>query len=199
MKTRRVLGVDFDDVLFPTDGFLRFWNDKFGTSFVQDQFTHPRFHELLGAPEAEVLLYFEAWVNGAGAATQPYDHAIEVLVELQRDYDLHVVTYRSIEMKDATLAWIDWAFPGVFSDMHFCSKSRKPVRAKSAVYKQIGAVIMLEDHLGVAYELAEAGIHAYVFDKPWNRFNRDNKPRSGAVIHVEDWRAPLLKTLIRRR
>jgi uncharacterized HAD superfamily protein len=42
-------------------------------------------------------------------------------------------------------------------------------RLKSAMCKELGIQVMIDDHMSVAKDCAEAGIRVLLFDQPWNQ------------------------------
>ncbi len=98
--------------------------------------------------------------------------AFENLVELMKDFDLHIVTARQHAVEDLTREWINKHFPNIFSGIHFgnhYSKSGKS-RSKAKMCKEIGAVLLIDDSLSYATQVSREGIHVILFgDYAWNQ------------------------------
>lgn len=102
----------------------------------------------------------------------PIPHALEVLQELKKDYELHIVTSRQFAIEDHTMRWIEQHYPGVFTEVHFgnhYSRAGK-VRSKPEICQEIGAVLLIDDSLQYAMHCYKAKIPVLLFgDYAWNQ------------------------------
>jgi uncharacterized HAD superfamily protein len=75
-------------------------------------------------------------------------------------------------------------FPGIFTSIEYTSTYAGRSRSKGDVCEQIGADLLIEDHLGHAKEVAERGIEVLLFGSyPWNQAKK--LPKS--IRRVRDW------------
>ncbi|OGZ69609.1 MAG: hypothetical protein A3F47_02435 [Candidatus Staskawiczbacteria bacterium RIFCSPHIGHO2_12_FULL_38_11] len=193
-----IIGVDFDDVLVnSSETFAAFWNAVHGTSFKKEHFTHHEFHRNWGATPEDVA---KMWMRFSKAESHKFTPAAagakSMVARLAQFHKLHVVTNRPLETDKETYQLIDVHFPGIFSDIHFCTKNGGTTRAqlKSDVCRKIGSGIMLEDHPHGAQQCAADGIHIYLFDQPWNQGAFPLLP--GTIVRVSSWQDKILETLL---
>ena len=188
-RSRAVVGVDFDDVVFNFNKYFIPWHNKhFGTN-VQYETVHSfSLIEVYGADEHTMTERVRAFTHdGSHKTVMPIDGAKDVIAKLCERYDLHIVTARSETTQPLVLEWLEDHFPKTFQQVHFTNTfgglHHQVKRTKSAVCKEIGAVVHIEDAPSHAYEVATAGIPVLLLDRPWNR--NSSLPR--AVTRVHSW------------
>jgi uncharacterized HAD superfamily protein len=120
----------------------------------------------------------------------PIKAALEALLALKEQHELHLVTGRVEFLKPSTLAWIDKHFPGVFTSIEFTNfivpASHKHVtRSKADIARQLAADVFIEDHPHHARIVADAGVQVLLYDWPWNRSIGEGVAN---VTRVRDWR-----------
>ncbi len=194
-----IISIDLDDVLVDsTDVFAAFWNAVHGTAFKKEHFTHHEFYQIWGVAREDVA---RMWMRFSMAESHKYippaTGAKEMVARLAQFHKLHVVTNRPSETAKETHHLVDMHFPGIFGDVHFCTKNGglARIQSKNEVCRKISAGVMLEDHPHGAQQCAADGIHVYLFDQPWNQQDLPILP--GAIVRVSSWQDKVLETLLR--
>jgi len=97
--------------------------------------------------------------------------AISAIDALKKNgHVLCIVTGRSENNIPATELWVKEHFPNTFKGIHFgLQLSPGTSKQKSAICKENGIELMIEDGMHNARECAEAGIRVLLFDQPWNQ------------------------------
>ncbi len=188
MNTRRpILAFDFDDVLMSfQNGFIAFHNRMYGTTIA--------YEDVVSYDARAYQCDFETFTERVHVFYQSPDYmevvptsgSIEALRFLQDQYLLDVVTNRPATVRDRTYAWTDQFFPNVFHTFHFTNgfgaSHDVQKRLKSEICEEIGAVVLVEDALGHAADVAQKGIPVLLPDRPWNQ-----GPLPIGVIRVHSW------------
>jgi uncharacterized HAD superfamily protein len=126
-----------------------------------------------------MMAFFESsWFLGDDGAGLPIvAGAREVLHKYAHAIDFHIVTSRRHFLEEATRAWIDRHYPGLFSSIlfgnHYASSGVK--RSKPDMCKQLGAQLLIDDSLRYATQCSEAGIRTALFGThAWNTVSSSN-------------------------
>jgi uncharacterized HAD superfamily protein len=141
------------------------------------------FHEVWGGSRddanVKMMAFFESsWFLGDDGAGLPIvAGAREVLHKYAHAIDFHIVTSRQHFLEDATRAWIDRHYPGLFISIlfgnHYASSGVK--RSKPDMCKQLGAQLLIDDSLRYATQCSEAGIRTALFGThAWNTVSSSN-------------------------
>lgn len=176
MTRKRVIGIDFDDVLVETNEAMSAWHNRmYGTSYKKEDIIswehlthlwqcsqkekHKRIHEffhsedhscihaVLGASEALKIL------NGKGM------HAV-------------MITGRPEQFREHTSLLVEKYFPALLDNMHFTSNVTGGIitdRPKAEFCQELGVEIFIDDNLQYVNNVAFAGVHTLLFDNPWNQ------------------------------
>jgi hypothetical protein len=108
--------------------------------------------------------------------------------------DLVVVTSRQHVIQDATLAWLDSHYPGLFRDVYFGNHWAMSGRSrpKSEICRAAGAHVLVDDNPGYAVDCARAGLHVLLYDwggsYPWAKLTPEQAAEHPNVTVVRDWR-----------
>lgn len=174
MSPKKILGVDFDDVIFHSDAALReFHNTRYGTSYAFEDRSEFTLEPVWNCSSEEVerrLNEFSesAFHENAGIVKG----AKEALQRLNQFYDIVIVTGRSEDVRAPTEQWLEKNLLGLYREIHFANhKYGDPAnrRNKSDILKELGIQIFIEDAPHFAKDVAEAGITVFLLDTPWNR------------------------------
>jgi 5'(3')-deoxyribonucleotidase len=188
-NTKPVIAIDVDDVLSPfTAGFVDFYNDLRGTSFVFEDFISYGIHEITGEREEDIDGLFENYMASEyfHNSNVPLEGSIEALRLLKHDYQLDIITARYNFAHQMTTDWLKQHFPTTFDGIHFIRDPRtnEAVASKAEICKVIGATILIDDYHKHILIAAEAGIRGLLFgNKPWSR----HAELPGNVRRVKDW------------
>lgn len=173
---QKVIGVDLDEVLSETvDGVLKFHGYQInGKPATRDDITNYYIFniEKYGLSKEEGIRYFRAFLDEAQRSEDilPVKGAKEGLEKLRREgWKIIIVTARREEIKDFTILRLNDYFQGLRDEIVFANHFSEHEKNKSELCKEHGIEIMIEDNAEYAKELADAGIHVYLLEKPWNR------------------------------
>lgn len=114
--------------------------------------------------------------------------AQETLGELSSWCELMVVTSRQHVIQKATTEWICQHFPGVFSSIHFGNHfaCEGISRKKSAICKEIGADVLIDDNPLYAIDCASNGVDVVLYDwgnaYPWSKLPDGASDRKIQVV-----------------
>lgn len=187
-QTKKVVGVDFDDVLLDfTYGLIRFHNERYGTTIGWEDHSNVNLWEVWNCSKEEsierVLEFYEHELH---FQSPPIEKAVEAIGELAKKYSVIVVTSRPDYVREKTLEWLYKHFPKEhFEDICFTNlfAGKGEVKRKSHVCEERGIEIFIEDFVHNAEDIASIGKKVLLFDKPWNR----NAPEHPKIRRVHSW------------
>ncbi|MBI2593198.1 hypothetical protein HYW44_00960 [Candidatus Daviesbacteria bacterium] len=184
---KKVIAVDIDEVLADfLSYFVYFHNLMYKTSAKREDFKNYYLHEILGTDRDEMhIRYLEFKTFSLLERLKPIKGAhrgIKKLIEL--GYAPHLLTARPKVIEKETRKWLDIHFKGIDLPLHFARDERDKFKKKSIVCKEIGAKIIIEDHLDNALDCSESGIKVFLIDAPWNQ--SESLPEN--VVRVKSWR-----------
>ncbi len=185
MSRKRIIAVDFDDVVIRTMmPLLKHYEDRYGV-VVGPEHAYGRDPTPWGVGFDEVITRVELFHQ----IEQPKDFqavigARDALLALTKTSELHVITGRSSRIAGTTKEVIDEYFPGIFRSINFTGIFDKTSITKSSICLQLGVELLIDDHLGHVMDVAECGIDTLLFgDYPWNQ--ADVLPKR--VRRVDGW------------
>ena len=115
-----IIGLDLDECLGQfVFNLALFYNERKGTHYTVDDFHSYSFWEVWGGTreEADKVIsdFFKSpyFVNGIPVV----EGAFEALTQLNRKYDIYIVTSRHKCIEDITRKWIGQHFPGLIKDI----------------------------------------------------------------------------------
>jgi len=164
------IGFDIDGVVADTMGtFIRIAREDFGIDHItRDQITTYWLEDCLSLPEETVAAIVDRILEDPlGVGLQPLPGAREALETLAEQQGvLTFVTARPT--RRPIEAWLEALLPGaqgpglrvIATGLH---------AAKAGVLEELGLRYFLEDHLETCQSLWSRGIHAIVYDQPWNQ------------------------------
>ncbi|MCA9332343.1 hypothetical protein KDA00_00540 [Candidatus Saccharibacteria bacterium] len=185
---RKIVAVDIDEVLIPHNAPLAdLHNRLFGTSHTVDDY-HDDWPLLWSVNREEAERRAEIWWNSEEwkqRHERPIDGSLAVLQDLQKKYDLVIVTGRSKRTAEFTEKWLEEYFPSIFSNVHFVGIWEEGLgKNKSEVCLNTGVSYLIEDSLEQAFACAEKGIEVLLFgDYNWNKHDSLGQK----VVRVKDW------------
>ncbi|MEX0932305.1 MAG: hypothetical protein WDZ61_00215 [Parcubacteria group bacterium] len=172
--TKKVLGLDFDDVLIDFNVCADDWHNRtYGTNFqTRDRKVFANLDKNWSCTPAQAVeRVFEFYRSDDHYHAPPINGAVEALRTLKHKHTLVLVTSRAEEIRAHTMRWIDRHFEG-FLD-HVCltnqygGKANK--RTKAEVCREHGVEVFIDDHLEYAEDVASNGTRVLLFDQPWNK------------------------------
>jgi 5'(3')-deoxyribonucleotidase len=192
-----IIAIDVDDVLSATNlAMMHFANNHFGFNHTWEDYNAP----------GHYTLYWEdaVWKVGHQRGQECYDAfvaagsrrrftvvegAVDALKQLQKRFELVVITARSQKYADETHAWLDQHFPDLFQQVHFERVEEDGTSVhKTVIAKEIGAQYLIDDSLEHCLPADATGVKCLLFgDYGWN--NHQKIPAS--ITRVKDWPAVL--------
>ncbi len=177
MSTGRSLiwAIDCDDVLLPTAALtIALYNEAYGTnltlSAMYDETSTwgaPTMDE--GVKRVGLLLRTQEM-----AELRPTQETIDALKKLASLDELHMVTGRPTFMEAVTLGMVERYLPGVFKTIehtnYYVQDDTTKTQSKGEVCAQIGADVLLDDHVVHGRSVLESGVKEVIIwgDYPWN-------------------------------
>ncbi len=172
MTNYQTIAIDCDDVLVATAPLiLNHYNKMYGTHLeLKDMYSKDL--KVWDVPDAATAIArVEGYLETEEYRTQPpLREAIEVTKRLAQRYNLHIVTGRTEFLAVATQAMLDQYFPNVFQSIEYTGFFGSKARSKADVCKELGANLLIDDHLHHAEAVAGVGIDVLLFGEyPWNQ------------------------------
>lgn len=200
MSSRRlVIAIDCDDVLVHTlQPTVEDYNLRFGTRLRLSDMYRPARVDTWGTDDDEVAMarVTEYIKSNAFAQIKPYDAAIQAVAYLAKHHELHLVTGRSDFLESVTTKMLTTYFPGCFQSVEHTnyitmSTSTAKTRTKGEVCAQIGADILIDDHITHGESVIAAGVERVIVfgDYPWNQ--HDSLPEG--MVRCIDWNETLME------
>lgn len=152
---RLVIAVDCDDVLVQTTPFfVNAYNARYDTD-VQLSQAHVESHEIWNA-DRQLLeqRLAELMDTDDYRLLSPTKEAVDVLKELAKDHELHVVTARREHEREFTQQMLDRELAGVFTSMEFVGFTG----SKGEVCKRIGAEVLIDDNARHLHDAVKNGL-----------------------------------------
>lgn len=174
-----VLAFDCDDVLVPTSHqLLDYYNELYGTAVPYEGFYSD---DLWGAPSLEEASrrVDDLIKSGAMADAVPQQSTIDSVQRIaSMGHEMHVVTGRQSYQETETIALLDRYYPDIFrsiehTNMYASGENAQLRRSKGEVCRNLGAHMLVDDHIVHGYDVIAAGVEDFVVygDYPWNRFD----------------------------
>lgn len=188
VSKRRIIAIDCDDVLIETTpNIIAYYNKTYGTNLELKDMYSDNLTAWQAESSKEAITRIEKYLEtDEYQQIAPFQETIRSIKKLSRHYELHIVTGRSEFLAVATKDIVETYFPGIFASIEFTNMFSEKSRSKGDVCIQIGADLLIDDHLGHAEKVAEKGIDVLLFgDYPWNQGEFSSKH----ITRVHDWAA----------
>lgn len=173
VKTRPVVAVDIDGVLFPfRELFIEHHNQAHSTELELAKWQAYDMAEFLAlSPQATIERIEEFYQAQDSHVTDPVPGAKEAINKLARHYRLVVITARPAHIAELTTKWLDDHFPKAFADVFFAAAEYHTgyvSKLDLCVMSQAGTLI--DDSIEFITEVASKGIAGVLFgDDIWNQ------------------------------
>ena len=180
------IAIDCDDVIVPTASLIiNHYNKTYGASMRLKDLYSKDLKVWHTPDDATAVKRVDEYVLSAEyQQAEPFRDAIRVIHALADHHELHMVTGRSDFLTEATHAMVAKYFPGMFASTQLTNFFGKRPRSKAEVCRELGADLLIDDHLYHAETVAACGIEVLLFgDYPWNR--ADQLP--SGIRRVRDW------------
>ncbi|MHB8652220.1 MAG: 5' nucleotidase, NT5C type [Minisyncoccota bacterium] len=171
---RRIIGVDFDDVVVDFNAGLALYHKAlYGTSYEKKDILQFDLEQLWGCTRAEaVRRVYEFYHSEHHANLLPVEGAVEALKQLREENTLVMITSRPESVRGLTLDLLGKHIDEVFESTHFLGHyhdAKGSQKTKGEVCKEILIDIFIEDSIGNAVTVSEKGIPVLLLDAPWNQ------------------------------
>ncbi len=190
-----IIAVDADDTIFDENTAVRlFHNETYGTKHTDEDYLTPSDYydswaNVWGVDKAEADKRYEAFIlYKLEHNIPPLADALAVLKELQKDYELVVVTSRDERGLAMTHSALMEHYADIFSDVHFVPLwgGGNADATKAEICKAIGAGYLIDDSYDHCVLAAEVGVEALLFGTyGWNQ----HQPLKPGMIRALDWAA----------
>lgn len=172
MANPRVIGVDFDDIVFDLHAALADWhNHNYGTAYRRADVNTYDLTVLWSCTLEEACRRVNAFCFSSDHANaNAIVGAVEGLHVLKKNNRLVSISSRPELARVPTLAWILKHDAHVFESLyllgHFHGESTV---SKAEVCLKENVTVCIDDSFAHAQSIAAAGIHTLLFDTPWNQ------------------------------
>ncbi|KAG8864821.1 hypothetical protein FRB96_003407 [Tulasnella sp. 330] len=174
-----LIAVDLDDVLLGTNEAAAAWhNRQYGTKMTLQDFIYYHWwrNKFWGPPRETVEKVYQFYKSDSFKNAEPLKDAFKSLKKLQSmGCTFVIITARGDDLKESTKAAVERHFPGIFLgiDHTLATKSSDPEAPKPTKRErlpQLGAKMLIDDHLDTVVDCANAGIPTLLFgDYEWNK------------------------------
>jgi 5'(3')-deoxyribonucleotidase len=173
------IGLDLDGVFYDFNGSFRrhVISNKHRTDEQCTEARLWRFYQEWGMDDAEFMRHFVDGVNVGtifrqGGATPGTRQALLEILDM--GHTLHVITDRSVGLPGLaakhTYEWLDEEFPKPITSVTF-----------TADKTSVKTDMMIDDKLSNYEALVDAGVDAYLLDRPWNQTDDDRQKRVSTI------------------
>jgi 5'(3')-deoxyribonucleotidase len=188
-RRKKVIAVDFDDVVFNFNGhFIPWHNERHGSNVSYDAVHSFILTDVYGVDIDTMLGRVRHFTHEMHHTVLPIPGALAALKRLSLHFEPHLLTSRAESTFGVTTDWLHHHLPGVFVNHHFTNEfgglAHHEVRKKYEVCHDIGAVVHIDDATKHVNSVAEeAGIPAILPERPWNR----NDALHPKVTRLHSW------------
>lgn len=134
--------------------------------------------------EEAIQLFDDHFSSELAKTSTPVAWAYDKLLSWKsHGYKLVVVTARNTRARDLTYHQLETYFPGLFDEVYLGQLNTPNYRPKSAICKDIGSTLLVEDHLDNALEVAAHDINSILLSKPRNTWREESHNRIHRTTH----------------
>lgn len=168
--SKATIAVDIDDVLVESaPNVINYYNSKYGTNVKLTDFYKDDLLRIWKVPDRETAIRrVNEYLSTDEYMTLPATlEALNVLTMIKQNYDLHIVTGRPADITEqATLNWLNKNFPEIFRTVVFSNYyalDKKQYKSKADICLDLGATILIDDHLDHALQAEARGVKVLLF------------------------------------
>jgi len=186
--TKPVIVCDIDDVLFPfVEGMAEYHNVLKGTTLSAKDFISYDFSQVWGGTQAEADNIVDAFLHQDNLELKPVIGAQQALEELSHTFKIVLVTARNDVFSRKTAIWLKAHFNDLFEDIIFAGNpyDGRGYRHKGDICKELGAVLIIDDHPKNILSAIEQGVDGILFgEHAWTK-----EAHLENVKKCKDWEA----------
>jgi uncharacterized HAD superfamily protein len=169
----KIIGVDFDDVLFACNEALCEWhNQNYGSSHTIKDVVSYELNYVWGCTETEALDRVRRFLASSNHTnTLPVEGAVEGLRALGEE-NCYIVTARAPLFREQTVEWLEKHIPKMAHRVHYVGTEHGFIHheeIKPATCVKLGVDVFIDDSLIHARGVSKAGIPVLLLDNPWNQ------------------------------
>lgn len=191
MKHGKVIAVDIDEVLADFFAYFVYFHNlmyKTKVSLKDTNMEKYYLNEVFEVDRAEMhIRYMEFKALHLLEQLKPIQGSQSGMKKLiKMGFEPHLVTARPQIIEEETRKWLSAHFKGIDLPIHFTHPGTGASHhfKKSEICKEIGAEILIDDHIENALDCAENGIKVFLMDAPWNK--QEDLPEG--VVRVKSWK-----------
>lgn len=194
---RLVIAIDCDDVLMPTSqNIIDDYNDRFGTKLTLHDMYQPARIETWGTDSDDEAIgrVNEFLCSDEHAAITPGEEAVRAVKQLANVHELHLVTGRADFLQDVTRRTLEKYFAGCFTTVehtNFIASSTSTAirRSKGDVCAEIGAHVLIDDHLGHGRAALSGKVERVILfgEYPWS----NDRILPSGMVRCKNWNAAI--------
>lgn len=186
------IGIDIDEIITEyMKSFLEFLKKEknlFGK--YEELFTY-KFEKCFNVSKEEFQEYIQEHTNTELALVELglIEDSLEAINFLDDRHKICFITSRNLSNKEKTFEFFRKHFPDKDFKILFSGDIWGDNKKKYELCLEEGCEVMVEDRFKTAFECAENGIKAILFNKPWNKSEKTHKN----LIRVNNWKEALKK------
>ncbi len=189
------IGIDFDDTIADAIAMIvKLHNRHYGTNYKREEVTEHHVENIWGGTTEEWHAKLDEFFSAKNVEhLDPMAGAIPAMDALKRaGHELYIITARSDSDIEVTELWLKLHFPETFKGVHYGqARAEDPARRrlKSAMCRELGIELLIDDHLNNARDCAEVGIRVLLIDQPWNQIREGSAELAlpAGVERVRGW------------
>jgi uncharacterized HAD superfamily protein len=169
------IGIDFDDTVAASiEAIIKLHNRDFDTNYKREDATVWHLEDLWGIDKDVFQARLDEFFSAKNVEyLDPVAGAIPAIDALKAaGHELYIITARHDDYVEATELWLKLHFSDTFKGIHYGhSRSEDPAkkRLKSAICKELGIELLIDDHMNNAIDCSAQGINFFLLDQPWNQ------------------------------
>jgi uncharacterized HAD superfamily protein len=191
-SNQTIIAIDIDDVIADTHETMRQWGNRVSGVIlsVEDAKAHGDYwgyydrlwtsHNLQDVLRHE---YFEQAIETEEVVVPLFFGALFAIKELQKKYQIILITSRRIAFEKATRVWISEQL-GDQIEIYFAKNNRVAgnIKTKGELAMELGVSVLIDDSVGHCTDVLEHGIEAVLFgDYGWQH------SIPAGVVRCKDW------------
>jgi len=190
--SKPVIIIDLDDTVVPfATPFIDWYEAKHNHKLGNPQRISYIFDEMFGKPkqgswqELMDLYTQEAWSNDV----EPEPEAVKSLDRLKENFDIHMLTARSMIHRKVTEEYLNKHFPDIFSELHMPTMVGGVAHRtnKGEIASELKAIAFVDDADHNISTLSGYGIKCILYKHPGHFWNGQSVPLDTTIL--SSWKA----------
>ncbi len=176
------IGIDIDGVIGDSDKiFRKYMNQYFNLKLKRKDIKEFYYEKVLSMNPEDIQPFWEEFNNkGYWMEIPLLNNAKSSIDYLKEKYAIILITARTEKIKDLTLAWLE-KHKIKYDQLHFLNENESKIT--KVLQNNISLNALIEDKLENALNFAGEGTRVFLFDYPWNQFEK----KIENLIRVKGW------------